>query len=781
MTRFSSPGTRRWPLLTPPGITRAARAASSPASVLSVTAMSVLSCLVDSVLRDDVHVERDAEPGPGRHLEEAVAVDRQALLCERLVDRCVRDAVLLVERVGQHGVHVQRRGFDDPALPRVRHRLDAVLAGEGGDAHHLGDAAAAGDVGLDQVDVTALDQLPEAPDRRVLLARGDADVDRVRQLGVGLVLVGQEGLLEPEDIVHLLQLAGDADRALRVVDVPVAGVDQDRDGAGSGLDRRGRELDVLRRVLAERSPAELDRGEALVAEPTDALAHLRRVVRHQHRGVRAHLVALLRAEQLAHRLALRLALDVPERDVDAADRVQRDPAAADVDQAAVHLLPEPLDVRRILTDEQVAEAVRDRVRARRLHQRAHRLGRGVDLADAGDALVRVDEDDEIVLAAVGDGVVERGLAEDDRLHVSDLHRRPPRMPIVNYRRDCLQSRRLVDSPVHCTLDLDAPGKNFGRLEVPRSTNTAGWSHLFVPIVTGKGGDGPTGLVLGGVHGDEPEGQIAALRLARETDPGDVEGRLIVIPCASLEASHANTRLWPSGANFNRSFPGRPDGPLDEQLSDFITRALIDEADIVIDMHSGGNSSLFGVWSEMHWVDEPEQRKAMVGGMLAWLTPMHFVYIDVAGTGLLTGEAEQRGKIVVATELGGGGHVLASTHRIAIDGLRNVLRHFGVLAGEVQTRESLGLGPPVIVRATDQGNYLFAPDAGHWETLVDVGEHVTAGQLVGRVHFIDRPDRDASEVIAPGGGVVCVVRAIAPCLPGDNVLVIGRQVDVSELS
>jgi N-alpha-acetyl-L-2,4-diaminobutyrate deacetylase len=355
------------------------------------------------------------------------------------------------------------------------------------------------------------------------------------------------------------------------------------------------------------------------------------------------------------------------------------------------------------------------------------------------------------------------------------------MPIVNYRHDCLQSRALVDSHVHCTLDLAAPGKHFGRLEVPRSTNEAGWSHLLVPIVTVNGGDGPTVLVLGGVHGDEPEGQVAALRLARETEPADVTGRLIVIPCASMEASHANTRLWPSGANFNRSFPGRPDGPLDEQLSDFITRKLIAEADVVVDMHSGGRSSLFGVWSEMHWVDDPEQRRRMVDAMLAWLTPMHFVYIDVAGTGLLTGEAERQGKVVVATELGGGGHVLATTHRVAFDGLCNVLRHVGVLAGEVATRESLGLDPAVIVRATDDDNYLFAPDAGHWETLVDPGERVEAGQLVGRIHFIDRPDREPTLLHAPLDGVVCVVRAIAPCLPGDNVLVIGREVDVSELA
>ena len=62
----------------------------------------------------------------------------------------------------------------------------------------------------------------------------------------------------------------------------------------------------------------------------------------------------------------------------------------------------------------------------RLHERAHGLGRRVDLADAGDALVGVDEDDEVVLAAVGDVVVQRRLTQDDRLDVGDLHAPPPR-------------------------------------------------------------------------------------------------------------------------------------------------------------------------------------------------------------------------------------------------------------------------------------------------------------------------------------------------------------------
>ena len=336
---------------------------------------------------------------------------------------------------------------------------------------------------------------------------------------------------------------------------------------------------------------------------------------------------------------------------------------------------------------------------------------------------------------------------------------------------------MATTPVHCTIDLRAPGKQVGRLELPRSNNTSGWSHLFVPIVSIAGpSEGPTALVIGGVHGDEPEGQIAALRLARETEPDDVTGRLLVVPCASPEASRAYTRLWPNGVNFNRSFPGDPDGPADGQLAHYFSTVLFPLADVVVDMHSGGRSGLCPPWSEMHWVADAAQRRAMVDAMLAWGTDYHFVYIDIAGTGLLVGEAERQGKVVVSTELGGGGHVTAATHRISQTGLANVLRHVGVLRGEVTTRET----PAVIGRATDVENYLLAPESGLWETFVDLGERVEAGQPVGQIHFLERPDRDPTVVRAQNDGIVFVVRAIATTDQGDNVAVIAREVSVDEL-
>src|SRR4029078_10891085 len=95
-----------------------------------------------------------------------------------------------------------------------------------------------------------------------------------------------------------------------------------------------------------------------------------------------------------------------------------------------------------------------------------------------------------------------------------------------------------------------------------------------------------------------------------------------VPTISTEASQAHSRFWPSGANFNRSFPGRLDGPPDEVLADFFTTVLFPLVDMIVEMHSGGSGSLIVPCSHMCVVDDPVQRKAMLEGMEAWDSDGH---------------------------------------------------------------------------------------------------------------------------------------------------------------
>jgi N-alpha-acetyl-L-2,4-diaminobutyrate deacetylase len=338
----------------------------------------------------------------------------------------------------------------------------------------------------------------------------------------------------------------------------------------------------------------------------------------------------------------------------------------------------------------------------------------------------------------------------------------------------------MDSPVGCTIDFAATGKQVGHLSLAKINNTAGWASTFVHVGQVANGDGPTVLVLAGNHGDEYEGQVAAMRLLQWLQPEQVSGRVIVIPVLSVEASKANTRSWPSGANFNRSFPGRPDGPPNEQLADYLTRVLFPMADVVVDMHSGGRSAWFVPCSHMHVVDDPAQRKAMLEGMEAWNSDWHYLYIDVNGTGLLPVEAENQGKLVITTELGGGGRVPAPVHELAWTGLTNVLRHVGVLEGEIETRASLGKPPAVILDGRDPENIVLAPEDGLFEALLEPGDPVAAGQPVGRLWFVDRPDRRPIEIEAPLDGFVAVTKAIPVTEQGDCVFVLGQQIDRAEL-
>ena len=287
------------------------------------------------------------------------------------------------------------------------------------------------------------------------------------------------------------------------------------------------------------------------------------------------------------------------------------------------------------------------------------------------------------------------------------------------------------------------------------------------------------LVLAGNHGDEYEGQVAALRLLQELQPEQVSGRVIVIPVLSPAASKANTRNWPSGANFNRSFPGNPEGAPNEQLADYLTRVLFPMADVVIDMHSGGRSAWFLPCSHMHVVDDPAQRNAMLEGMEAWNSDWHFLYIDVNGHGLLPVEAENQGKLVITTELGGGGRVPAPVHRLAWSGLRNVLRHFGVLQGEVQTRASLGLPPAVILDGRNPATIVVSPEDGLFEALLEPA--TPSRPADGRAPVVHRPPRPASRRDrGPARRLRRRDQGDPPTEQGDCVFVLGQPIERAAL-
>jgi N-alpha-acetyl-L-2,4-diaminobutyrate deacetylase len=328
-----------------------------------------------------------------------------------------------------------------------------------------------------------------------------------------------------------------------------------------------------------------------------------------------------------------------------------------------------------------------------------------------------------------------------------------------------------------SLNFEKAGKQQGFLQVPYSHNLGGWANVMIPITVVSRGKGPTVLVLGGNHGDEYQGQIAIMKLARELMPEKVTGRVILIPSLNLPAARAATRLSPlDGMNMNRAFPGDAEGPVTSQIAHYLRTVLFPISDIVIDIHSGGRSMEFVPCAHMHLVPDRDQRAKMFAAMLAWGTEFCFIYADIAGTGLLPVEAENQGKLVITTELGGGECIPASVHRIAQSGLKNALIHVGALKGREQPRTA----PAIITQATNREDYLLAPESGIFEVALDLGAKVKKGQAVGWIHHLERPDRAPEQMFAASSGYLITMRA--PCLTqqGDCVAVIAKQVSEREV-
>jgi N-alpha-acetyl-L-2,4-diaminobutyrate deacetylase len=183
---------------------------------------------------------------------------------------------------------------------------------------------------------------------------------------------------------------------------------------------------------------------------------------------------------------------------------------------------------------------------------------------------------------------------------------------------------------------------------------------------------------------------------------------------------------------------------------------------------------------MHVVEDLDQRRRMMEAMLAWGTDFAFLYADIAGTGLLPVEAENQGKLVVTTELGGGEGVSAAVHRIAQKGLRQVLIHVGLLAGDLPSRRQLGLPETILVEALEGDNYLMAPRSGILEMMADLGAWLKQGDPIGALHDLEQPDRQPAMITSPRDGYLICHRVPCRTQQGDCIAVIAQPADPKEV-
>ena len=317
------------------------------------------------------------------------------------------------------------------------------------------------------------------------------------------------------------------------------------------------------------------------------------------------------------------------------------------------------------------------------------------------------------------------------------------------------------------IDFNQDGKQVGNLHIPHSVDLSAYAMVQIPIVCIRNGEGATALLTAGNHGDEYEGQIALRKLARALDTADVRGRVIIIPSLNYPAVEAGRRVSPiDEGNLNRLFPGRANGTITEMIAHYVDSILFPMSNVIIDLHSGGRSLDYAHTALAQRTSDPAQQAELSTLLNAFGAPNSILTSGAGGGGATTlyAAASRRGIPALTTELGSGATLDPKGLLIAEQGVRRVLRHYGIApniecAPPDGTRLLSSLGPR---------HAIYAPAAGLMEPLAQVGQLVQTGQPALRLYNLGDPLHEPLTLSFSADGIVSCRRFPTLCARGDGL-------------
>jgi hypothetical protein len=289
------------------------------------------------------------------------------------------------------------------------------------------------------------------------------------------------------------------------------------------------------------------------------------------------------------------------------------------------------------------------------------------------------------------------------------------------------------------VDYEKDGKQVGWLYLPYSVTRSAYGNIAIPVAVVKNGAGPSVLLMAGNHGDEYEGQVGLCKLIRTLEPKDVRGRVIAVPGINLPAALAGARVSPiDNVNFNRAFPGDPNGTPTYAIAHYVDSVLFPMVSFFLDLHSGGSSLDYIPFASMRVSGDPALDARAMAALKAFGAPVSMVWGYTLDAGFAQTAGNRRGIVSLGGEFGGGGSVSLDGLRTVERGLRRFLVHAGCMAPG-----SLPIEAPAtrVVEVPSRDYFALAPDAGLFEPFVELGDVVEAGQSCGQVHFVDNPGRE----------------------------------------
>jgi uncharacterized protein len=278
-----------------------------------------------------------------------------------------------------------------------------------------------------------------------------------------------------------------------------------------------------------------------------------------------------------------------------------------------------------------------------------------------------------------------------------------------------------------------------------------------PVISVAGAKpGPVLFVNAGVHGGEYPAVEAVIRLAKTLDPKKISGTMILMPVLNLPAFRTRTPfVCPiDNVNPNRVFPGDPRGSYSEQMTHALINEFVVHADAYVDLHGGDIPEALVPFvicrSGNDDVSERSKAIAMAFGLPYVLTVDKPVQPSKGSSSYAA--AAEKGVPSILAEAGGVGQMQEDAVELLVNGVVNVMRHLGMIAGEHPHLNPLpNKGEEGSATVLTKFEWIYTKCTGVWYPKVAAGDVVKEGEQIGTVK--DLFGDTLENLVSPVNGVI----------------------------
>jgi predicted deacylase len=242
--------------------------------------------------------------------------------------------------------------------------------------------------------------------------------------------------------------------------------------------------------------------------------------------------------------------------------------------------------------------------------------------------------------------------------------------------------------------------------------------IQVPVIVHRAkNDGPTLLLMAGMHGDEINGMEIIRRVIRKGWNRPNAGTVICIPVFNIFGFLNVSRELPDGRDLNRSFPGSNSGSLASQFAYHFMKEIAPVVDYVIDFHTGAAQR--NNFSQIRCVFSDTQSLELAQ---VFNPPfiIHSTYISKS----IRESMNKRKKKILLFEGGKTNSIEEQVVNEGLDGIKRMLEHLHMRTFKIDN--SLNR-EPIYIKNT---RWIRASHAGMFCLMVENGTQVSVGTILG---------------------------------------------------